>query len=120
MGGHGSTGFLRYDIGPITLFGKSFLQSLSVEESVCFDHFSIPVIRLFFFVEALADLEKAVRQGRAPEQEVGIIATKVLEMIGGAAKLHARLALGNLTGKTCQWMAEYVPPLEHLSTLRER
>jgi hypothetical protein len=85
-------------MGPITLFDKSFLQSLSVDESVFFDHFFFPVICPFFFVETLADLEKAVRQGRTPEQEVGIIAAKVPEMSGAPVTHHARLALASLLG----------------------
>ena len=45
-----------------------------------------------------ADLEKAVRQGRSPEQEVGIIAQKVPEMSGSIVAHHTQLALGNLLG----------------------
>jgi hypothetical protein len=85
-------------MGPTTLFDKSFLQSLSVDESVFFDHFFIPAICPLFFVETLADLEKAVRQGRTPEQEVGIIASKVPEMSGAPLMRHQRIALGNLLG----------------------
>jgi hypothetical protein len=48
---------------------KSFLQSLSVDESVWFDHFFIPNICPLFYVETLADLEKSVREGRTPERE---------------------------------------------------
>ncbi|MGA8021663.1 MAG: FtsX-like permease family protein [Candidatus Acidiferrales bacterium] len=57
-------------MGPITVFDKSFLQSLTVDESVFFDHFFNPVTSPLFFIETLADLEKAVRQGRTPEREV--------------------------------------------------
>jgi len=87
-------------MGPITIFDKSFLQSLSLDEAVLFDHFFFPVITPLFFVETLADLEKAVRQGRTPEQEVGIIAKKVPEMSGAPVIHHARLALGSLLGKS--------------------
>jgi hypothetical protein len=85
-------------MGPIILFDKSFLQSLSVDESVLFDHFFFPAICPLFFVETLADLEKAVRQGRTPEQEVGIIAQKTPEMSGAPIMHHSSLALGNLLG----------------------
>jgi len=34
----------RTPMGPITLFDKSFLQFLSVDESVFFDRFFFPVI----------------------------------------------------------------------------
>jgi hypothetical protein len=60
-------------MGPTALFDKSFLQSLTVDESVLFDHYFISVIGPMFYLEMLADLQTAVRQGRTPEQEVGII-----------------------------------------------
>jgi hypothetical protein len=41
-----------------------------------FDHLFLPVICPLFYIETLADLEKAVRHGRTPEEEVGIIAEK--------------------------------------------
>lgn len=85
-------------MGPITLFDKSFLQSLSLDESVWFDHFFYPVICPVFYVETLADLEKAVRQGRTPEQEVGYIADKTPELHGGPCNYHGTLCLANLMG----------------------
>src|SRR5258708_8322824 len=84
--------------GPNILFDKSFLQSLSLDESVWFDHFFLPVICPLFFVETLADLEKAVRQGRTPEDEVGISARKVPEMNGQLVTYHPQLAIGSLLG----------------------
>ena len=85
-------------MGPITVVDKSFLQSLSVDESVFFDHFFNPIITPLFFIETLADLEKAVRQGRTPEQEVGIIASKAPEASSFPIIHHTRLALANLMG----------------------
>ena len=84
-------------MGPIALFDKSFIQSLSVDESVFFDHFFLPVICPLFYVETLADLEKRV-EGRTPEQEVGIIADKVPEMSGAPCAYHIHLAAANLFG----------------------
>ena len=49
-------------MGPIALFDKSFLQSLSLDEAVWFDAFYMPVICPIFFVESLADLAKAQNQ----------------------------------------------------------
>jgi hypothetical protein len=86
-------------MGPTTLFDKSFLQSLSLDESVIFDNFFHGVICPLFFIETLADLEKAVRQGRTPEQEVGIIADKTPEMSGLPNVHHSTLALQNLLGQ---------------------
>src|SRR5260370_2017864 len=56
------------------------------------------VICPLFYVETLADLEKRVREGRTPEQEVGIIADKVPEMSGGPCAFHIDLAAANLFG----------------------
>lgn len=50
-------------MGPIALFDKSFLQSLTVDESVWFDHFFLPVVSPLFFVETLADLAKQRKDG---------------------------------------------------------
>lgn len=83
---------------PIALFDKSFLQSLSLDESVWFDHFFLSTICPLFFVETLADLEKAVRSGRTPEQEVGGIARKTPEMNGTPCAYHVDLAIANLLG----------------------
>jgi len=85
-------------VGPITLFDKSFLQSLSVDESVWFDHFFLTVVPPYFYVETLADLGKKVRPGRTPEQEVRIIADKFPEIHGTPCAFHVNLALENLEG----------------------
>jgi hypothetical protein len=85
-------------MGPIALFDKSFLQSLSLEEAVFFDHFFLPVICPLFYVETLADLEKHVREGRTPEQEVGMIADKVPEMSGHPCAYHIDLGATTLFG----------------------
>jgi hypothetical protein len=47
-------------IGPILLFDKSILQSLSLDEAVWLDTFYYPNITPLFFVETLGDLEKDV------------------------------------------------------------
>ena len=85
--------------GPNILFDKSFLQSLSLHESVLFDNFFNAVICPLFFVETLADLDKAVRQGRTPEQEVGIIADKVPELSSYPNLHHTNLGIANLMGQ---------------------
>lgn len=85
-------------MGPIALFDKSFLQSLSTDESVWFDHFFYPVIAPVFFIETLADLTKPARPGKTPEDEVGIIAAKTPEMSGAPCHLHSFLAMQSLLG----------------------
>lgn len=85
-------------MGPIALFDKSFVQSLSVDESVWFDKFFIPVVCPIFFVETLADLAKSPRSGRSPEAEVRIIASKFPEMSGSPCANHSDLCFHNLLG----------------------
>ena len=85
-------------MGPTALFDKSFLQSLSLDESVWFDNYFISVITPLFFVETLADLEKSVRSGRTPEDEVGIIADKMPEFGGATNAVHSQLCCANLIG----------------------
>lgn len=86
-------------MGPVALFDKSFLQSLSVDESVWFDHFYLPNISPLFYVETLADLDKEMRQGRSAEQVVGEIATKSPEIHGYPNVHHNELLLSDLFGQ---------------------
>jgi hypothetical protein len=85
-------------MGPIALFDKSFIQSLSVDESVWFDKFFIALVCPIFFVETLADLSKTPREGRTPETEVRIIASKFPEMSGSPCAGHLDLCFHNLMG----------------------
>jgi hypothetical protein len=86
-------------LGPITLFDKSFLQSLSVDESVWFDHFFLTNICPLFYVETMADLEKSPQKGRTVEDEVKIIADKFPEMHGMPCAHHTQLCIANLIGQ---------------------
>lgn len=85
-------------MGPITLFDKSFIQSLSLDESVWFDHFYYSVICPFFYVETLADLSKKMPEGRSAEKEVSKIADKFPEMTGNPCMHHIEMCLANLLG----------------------
>ncbi|MBK7613445.1 MAG: hypothetical protein IPJ08_02965 [Burkholderiales bacterium] len=87
-------------MGPIALFDKSFLQSLTVDESVWFDHFFLPVVCPIFFVETLADLTKQKRPGstRRPQDEVRILADKSPVMSAAPCVHHMQLAIANLLG----------------------
>ncbi len=86
-------------MGPITLFDKSFLQSLSVDEAVLFDNFFLTNIAPIFFAETLADLEKAIKAGRTPEQEVGLIAVKTPELHSYPNTFHLQLCIDSLLGR---------------------
>lgn len=63
-------------MGPITIFDKSALQSLSMDESVWLDAFFLVNVVPIFYVETLADLEKELAGGRSAEDLVGMLAAK--------------------------------------------
>jgi len=86
-------------MGPITIFDKSFLQSLSVDESVWFDKFFLSNICPLFYIETLADLEKSLKNGRTSDEVVGIIAKKFPEMSGSPSAFHVDLCIANLLGQ---------------------
>lgn len=85
-------------MGPISLFDKSFLQSLNVDESVWFDHFFRCNIAPVFYVETLADLAKVASSGKTPEQEVGRIAEKTPIMHSMPNQFHFSMCVANLLG----------------------
>lgn len=84
--------------GPITIFDKSALQSLSVDDAVLFGQFYRAVITPLFFVETMADLEKEVAKGRTPEEVVGTIAAKTANLTADPNAHHDRLVAANLLG----------------------
>jgi hypothetical protein len=79
-------------MGPITIFDKSALQALSMDESVWFDAFFLTNVTPLFYVETLADLEKAVATGRTPESVVGTLAAKTPN--GATPNVHHRSLIG--------------------------
>jgi len=86
-------------MGPIILFDKSALESLSVDESVWLDAFFIANITPLFFVETLGDLEKETADGRSPGDVVGRMAEKTPD--GGYPNVHHRtLCLAELLNGT--------------------
>jgi hypothetical protein len=88
-----------------TLFDKSFIQSLSVDQSVWFDRFFRSVVCPVFYVETLADLSKKPREDRTAETEVRIIADKFPEMHGSPCANHFNMAVGDILGV-------FKPPLD--------
>ena len=85
-------------MGPIAIFDKSFIQSLSLDEAVLFDNFFLTNIVPIFFAETLADLHKKTKNNRDPEQEVRIIAGKTPQMNSQPSAFHGHLCLGDLMG----------------------
>src|ERR1700674_2720401 len=65
--------------GPFLIFDKSSLESLNLDEAVFLDNFYMSNITPLFFVECLADLEKAIRSKSTPEQLVGSLADRTPE-----------------------------------------
>jgi hypothetical protein len=85
-------------VGPIALFDKSFLQSLSVDESVWFDHHFLPVVCPVFYTETLADLAKEPSARGPAEKLVRVIASKFPECGGSPCANHVDLCISDLMG----------------------
>jgi len=85
-------------MGPIALFDKSFLQSISADESVWFDHFFLPLICPVFYVETLGNLAKAATKVGPAEVMVRDIANKFPEWGGSPSAFHSDLAINDLLG----------------------
>ena len=84
-------------MGPVTVFDKSALQALSMDEAVWFDAFFYANVVPVFYVETLADLEKEVAAGRTPEDVVGMLAEKT--PYNAVPNVHhSQMVLGELAG----------------------
>jgi hypothetical protein len=62
-------------MGPITIFDKSALQALSIDETVWLEAYFLSNVTPLFYVETLADLEK-IAEGRPSEEMVASLAAK--------------------------------------------
>jgi hypothetical protein len=82
------------------LFDKSFLQSLSVDESVWFDRHFAPVVCPVFYAETLADLAKEPTEKGPAEKLVRDIAAKFPEMSGYPSASHLNMAVSDLLRPT--------------------
>lgn len=85
-------------IGPILIFDKSLLESLSPDESVWLGQFYRVNVTPLFFVETLADLTKGRTDGRTPEQVVSRLAEKTSVMSADANMHHNTLCTADLLG----------------------
>jgi hypothetical protein len=65
--------------GPSLILDKSSLESLNLDEALLMDNFYRSTITPLFFVECLADLEKAIRSHSTPKQLVGSLADRTPE-----------------------------------------
>jgi hypothetical protein len=84
--------------GPILIFDKSALQSLSIDEAIWLDNFFQSNVTPLFFIETLADLEKQVKRGKTPEEIVGDIALKTPDRGAYPNAHHRRLVEAELFG----------------------
>lgn len=83
--------------GPILIFDKSALQGLSIDESVMLDQFFLVNITPIFFIETLADLQKADPRGRSPDAVVRDLAGKTPDRPFPNV-FHRTLLIANLLG----------------------
>jgi len=84
-------------MGPITLFDKSFIQMLNIDEAAIFDVLYNSNICPIYFVEVLGDLSKDETVD-SPEKIVGDIARKTPILNASPNVFHLELALGELLG----------------------
>ena len=86
-------------MGPLLVFDKSFLQALSVDESVILDQMFSCVVIPPFFVETMADLTKETDRGRTAEQVVGGLAEKTPVAHSYVNTYYRQVALDELLGE---------------------
>jgi hypothetical protein len=84
-------------MGPIIIFDKSSLQSLSVDESVWLENFFLINITPLFYIETLGDIEKEVKGNKTSQQIVSNIALKTPQN-SYPNMHHSRLLVHNLLG----------------------
>lgn len=85
-------------MGPITLFDKSFLEMLSVDQAALFDSLYSANICPVFLTEALADLSKTPPGNRTVEKIVSDLAMKSPPMHCYPNAEHTSLCLAELFG----------------------
>ena len=86
-------------MGPMLIFDKSFLQSLSIDESVILDQMFSCVVTPLFFVETMADLTKETSRGRTAEQVVGGLAERTPVAHSYVNTYHQEVILEDLLGQ---------------------
>lgn len=81
------------------IFDKSFLQSLTIDESVILDQMFSCVVTPLFFVETMADLTKETARGRTAEQVVGGLAERTPVAHSYLNTYHQDVVLEDLLGR---------------------
>lgn len=85
-------------MGPTSLFDKSFIQSLNINEAVWFDNFYRANISPIFYAETLADLSIGSKSREEAEVIVRNISSKTPELSSVPNIHHSSLILNNLLG----------------------
>src|SRR5215831_2845057 len=86
--------------GPILIFDKSTIQTLTVDESVLLDNFYVSNIIPVFFAECLADLERDMgRMKGTAESLVGALATRTSDSQACDNVFRMPVLEGELMGK---------------------
>ena len=85
-------------MGPATLFDKSFIEMLNVDQAAMFDLMFSTVISPIFYVEVLADLEKEDPKTRTREKVVADVAKKTPVIHSYPNVSHETLCLNELLG----------------------
>jgi len=105
--------------GPILIFDKSTIQTLTVDESVLLDNFYMSNITPVFFAECLADLERDTGRMRGtPESLVGALATRTPDSQACGNVFHMRILKGELMGKFDLSKAQFRPMRERGQPVR--
>jgi hypothetical protein len=98
--------------GPILIFDKSTIQTLTVDESVLLDNFYMSNIVPVFFAECLADLERDMQRMKSkgsPESLVGALATRTPDSQACGNVFHMRILEGELMGNFDLSQVRYRP-----------
>lgn len=88
----------RIAVGPVTLFDKSFLESLNPDEAAVFGQLFLPIIAPVFLWETRADLKKAGRGERTAQELVENLSYKTPAMSGHVTADHGTCCAMNLLG----------------------
>ena len=86
-------------MGPSLIFDKSSLESLNLDEAVMMDNFYMSTITPLFFIECLADLDKAIRSNSTPEQLVGSLADRTPDIQAYPNAHHLHILQAELSRK---------------------
>jgi hypothetical protein len=97
-------------MGPITLFDKSFLESLNPDEAVWFDHFFLANVCPMFYVETQSDLAKEGSDRGTPEELVSKLANKFPDFSGSPNVHHTTICTANLLGEDVPMRGQVLLP----------